>query len=87
MRKDNLMTKECTVLLNNSAVTVVKFGEVEVQLPSIQRDAKKVFVKFENDRYAVVDKLDEPEVQTKKKSKKTIVENDIGDNEPIVEDK
>ena len=87
MRKDNLMTKECTVLLNNSAVTVVKFGEVEVQLPSIQRDAKKVFVKFENDRYAVVDKLDEPEVQTKKKSKKTIVENDIGDNEPIVENK
>jgi len=81
------MTKECTVLLNNSAVTVVKFGEVEVQLPSIQRDAKKVFVKFENDRYAVVDKLDEPEVQTKKKSKKTIVENDIGDNEPIVENK
>ena len=81
------MTKECTVLLNNSAVTVVKFGEIEVQLPSIQRDAKKVFVKFENDRYAVVDKLDEPEVQTKKKSKKTIVENDIGDNEPIVEDK
>ena len=87
MRKDNLMIKECTVLLNNSAVTVVKFGEVEVQLPSIQRDAKKVFVKFENDRYTVVDKLDEPEVQTKKKSKKTIVENDIGDNEPIVEDK
>ena len=81
------MTKECTVLLNNSAVTVVKFGEVEVQLPSIRRDAKKVFVKFENDRYAVVDKLDEPEVQTKKKSKKTIVENDIGDNEPIVENK
>lgn len=81
------MTKECKVILNNSAVTVVKFGEVEVQLPSIQRDAKKVFVKFENDRYAVVDKLDEPEVQTKKKSKKTIVENDIGDNEPIVEDK
>ena len=81
------MTKECTVLLNNSAVTVVKFGEVEVQLPSIQRDAKKVFVKFENDRYAVVDKLDEQEVQTKKKSKKTIVENDIGDNEPIVENK
>ena len=81
------MTKECTVLLNNSAVTVVKFGEVEVQLPSIQRDAKKVFVKFENDRYAVVDKLDEPEIQTKKKSKKTIVENDIGDNEPIVENK
>jgi len=87
MRKDNLMTKECTVLLNNSAVTVVKFGEVEVQLPSIQRDAKKIFVKFENDIYAVVDKLDEPEVQTKKKSKKTIVENDIGDNEPIVENK
>ena len=81
------MTKECTVLLNNSAVTVVKFGDVEVQLPSIQRDAKKVFVKFENDRYAVVDKLDEPEIQTKKKSKKTIVENDIGDNEPIVENK
>lgn len=81
------MTKECKVILNNSAVTVVKFGEIEVQLPSIQRDAKKVFVKFENDRYAVVDKLDEPEVQTKKKSKKTIVENDIGDNEPIVEDK
>lgn len=81
------MTKECKVILNNSAVTVVKFGEIEVQLPPIQRNAKKVFVKFENDRYAVVDKLDEPEVQTKKKSKKTIVENDIGDNKPIVENK
>lgn len=81
------MTKECKVILNNSAVTVVKFGEIEVQLPPIQRNDKKVFVKFENDRYAVVDKLDEPEVQTKKKSKKTIVENDIGDNEPIVENK
>ena len=81
------MTKECPVILNNKAVTVVKFGEIEVQLPSIQRDAKKIFVKFENDRYAVVDKLDEPDVHAKKKPKKTIVENDIGDNEPIAEDK
>lgn len=55
------MTKECPVILNNSATTVVKYGEVMVQFPSIHRDATTVFVKNDNGAYSIVDSM-EPEV-------------------------
>lgn len=55
------MTKECPVILNNSATTVVKYGEVMVQFPSIHRDATTVFVKNDNGVYSIVDSM-EPEV-------------------------
>ena len=49
------MIKECKVLLNNSAVTVVRFGDRDVQLPPIGRKANTVFVRFENGRYEIAD--------------------------------
>lgn len=67
------MVKECLVLLNNSVVTVIKYGDIKVQLPTIGKEAKTVFVKFENGRYFVVDGLDEtePKNEIKKEEKET----------------
>lgn len=50
------MIKECKVLLNNEMVTVVKFDDVEIQLPSIHKNDKTIFVKYEDGRYSVVEK-------------------------------
>lgn len=50
------MIKDCRVILNNNSVTVVKFGEEEVQLPAIRTDEKTVRVAFENGKYKVVGK-------------------------------
>lgn len=54
------MVRECKVYLNNPYVTVVKFNDINIQLPSIKREADMIFVKYENGKYSVVDKL-EPE--------------------------
>ena len=53
------MIKECPVILNNDAITVVKFNGEEVQFPSIQKDEKKVSVKFEDGKYTIVDHAEE----------------------------
>lgn len=51
------MIKECSVLLNNEAVTVVKYDDdITIQFPSINRKAKTVFVKYEDGEYSIVDK-------------------------------
>ena len=50
------MVKECKVLINNEEVTVVKFGDIEVQFPSIKKNCSSVFVNFENGKYSIVDK-------------------------------
>lgn len=50
------MVKECTVILNNDAVTVVVYDGIRVQLPSIKRKAQSVFVDKRGSRYIVVDK-------------------------------
>lgn len=50
------MVKECIVILNNDAVTVVQYDGIRVQLPSIKRSAKTVFVDKRGSRYSVVDK-------------------------------
>lgn len=49
------MIKECRVVMSNEYVTVVEFGNCNVQLPSIHSDAKKITVKKENGKYFVVD--------------------------------
>jgi len=49
------MIKECQVILNNEAVSVVKFDDVEVQIPSVGKDTKTVCIKFDNGKYSVVD--------------------------------
>jgi len=77
------MIQKCPVLLNNEAVTVIKYDNVEVQVPSIERDAQYVNVSFENGKYTVVEDnyieepivLEEPVVKnSKKKNKKTTIE-------------
>ena len=45
------MIKECEVKSNNDYCTVVKYDDTYVQIPSIGRDKKTVFVKYEDDRY------------------------------------
>ena len=74
------MIKECPVILNNEAVTVVRYGEVNVQLPSIKKDAKTIFVDYVDGRYVIVDgkkNTNVPKSRKKKNvAKKTTVEND-----------
>lgn len=75
------MTKLCPVILNNEAVTVVKFNNIEVQLHSIHKDVKNIYVKYDNDRYAIVENIEEYEKKEvvishkKRNQKKTTVEN------------
>lgn len=76
------MVQKCRVLLNNRAVTVIRFGETEVQLPSISRDAEYVNVQYADGRYTVVpddykeEPIEEKQVPVKKKKaeKKTTKE-------------
>lgn len=67
------MVKECPVTINNDAVTVAKFGETSIQFPSIHREAKTVFVSYENGKYIIIDKpAEEPNYVTKvTKNRKT----------------
>lgn len=60
------MIKECQVILNNESVSVVKFDNTEVQLPSIGKDVKSLKVKCEDGRYSIV--KDETVVKPKKKT-------------------
>lgn len=60
------MIKECPVILNNSAVTVVQYDNVKIQFPSIQKKVKTVFVKYENGKYEIVEKT-EPVMVTEEK--------------------
>lgn len=72
------MVKDCKVTLNNEAVTVVCFGDVEIQFPSIHRDVKYLRVLYKNGRYSIVDdNYEEPVVNNinKKKDKKTTIDN------------
>lgn len=65
------MVKECIVKLNNDVVTVVAYGDTDVQLPAIHREAKTLFVNCENGKYTVVDKDYKPDgAMAKKKSTK-----------------
>lgn len=56
------MVKRCRVLLNNRAVTVIKYDDIEVQLPSIGLETEFVNVKYDNGRYEIVpdEVLEEP---------------------------
>lgn len=74
------MTELCPVILNNEAVTVVRFDNIEVQLPSIHKDVKSVYVKYDNGRYTVVENIEDEKEKVvishkKRNQKKTTVEN------------
>lgn len=83
------MVKECLVILNNDAVTVVKYDDKNIQFPSIHKDAKKVFVNYENGKYSIVDeKYKAGSVEKPKKKnntfKKTTIDENVNDNMEII---
>ena len=49
------MVKLCKVIKNNAATTVVEFDAKEIQIPAIKKDAKHVWIAFENGKYFVTD--------------------------------
>jgi len=50
-----MQIKECKVLLNNDAVTVVDYDGIQVQLPAIGNDADVVSVGCDNGSYVLAD--------------------------------
>ncbi len=81
------MVKECLVILNNEAVTVVRFDGKDIQFPSIHKDTKTVFVKYENGKYSIVDEkdamLDIAQPKKKKATKKTTIEENVMNTEEV----
>lgn len=78
------MVKECLVMLNNEVVTVARYGNTDIQFPSIHRDAKTVFVNCEDGKYSIVDKnykSKSAEKSNRRKSteKKTTIEENVKD--------
>ena len=76
------MVKECLVMLNNEVVTVARYGNTDIQFPSIHRDAKTVFVNCEDGKYSIVDKnykSKSAEKSNRKKSteKKTTIDKSV----------
>lgn len=80
------MIKGCKVLLRNQYVMVVDFDGKEIQMPSDHTDKDTVFVKYENDRYSIICKLEEEKKPTKVKSasrvkkKKKVTEVELADD-------
>ena len=40
------MVKECLVKINNEAITIVRYGDTDIQFASIHKDVNKVFVNY-----------------------------------------
>lgn len=60
--------KECPVILNNDAVTVIQYGDKKVQIPSIKMNTKTVMIEYKNGHYSIAKKQDKT-VQKKKTAK------------------
>lgn len=75
------MIKDCRVILNNEAVTVVRYDDIDIQFPSIHKESKYVRVLFQDGKYRIVD-ADYQETATttvkdnknKPRNKKTTIE-------------
>lgn len=66
------MIKECKILKANEYMTLVKYGDVDVQLPSVHTKEQTVIVSYENGKYFVVDnEYKKTARQAQPKSKKT----------------
>lgn len=48
------MIKECPVIMNNEAVSVVSFDGIDIQFSCLGKNIKKVNVKFEDGKYSIV---------------------------------
>ena len=66
------MIKECPVIMNNDAVTVVRFDGIDIQFPSVKREGVKTLnVKFENGIYSIVDSAEKEADSHAEKTVKT----------------
>ena len=70
------MIKECQVITNNDAITVVRCGETDIQFPSIKRTASTVKVLIKDGKYKIVpddfkEYLPKPKKTYKKKQEET----------------
>lgn len=65
------MVKNCRVLINNEAVTVIEYDGVLVQIPAIHKETKNVNVILQDGRHIVVDDdYEEPVAEVTEKPKK-----------------
>lgn len=48
------MIKDCRVVINNEAVTVVRFEDIDIQFPSIHSNSKFVRVLYQEGKYKIV---------------------------------
>lgn len=79
------MIKNCKVLINNEAVTVIDYDGREIQIPSIKKNTNFVRVIKKSNNYIVVDdSYIEPASQNaekpKKASKKTTTKESVNKN-------
>lgn len=48
------MVKECKVTINNDALTVVRFDDIDIQFPAIGKKANTVKVLYKDGTYKIV---------------------------------
>lgn len=84
----NFMTRQCPVILNNSVVTVVKYGDKEIQFSALKRDVDTVYVEYKNGKYKVIDKPEEELRRNNLVKKELKIENTAleSDDEPALDD-
>ena len=86
------MVKHCKITNNNSASTVVMFDGKAVQMPSIGKDAKEVWVAYENGKYFVVDETYAENVRKREEAakrriiKKTTEIDETSEKEDVVDE-
>lgn len=65
------MIKDCKIILNNEAVTVIDFDGIEVQFPHIDTDSDTVKVLYTNGKYEIAANKEPKEIPKPKKKKDT----------------
>lgn len=70
------MIRECQVITNNDAITVVRYGDTDIQFPAINRNAATVKVLFKDGKYKIVpddykEYLPKPKKTYRKKQEET----------------
>lgn len=72
------MIKECKVILRNQLIMVVLYGDKKIQMSTDNTSKQTVYVKKENGKYILVDKLEEAKSPKYEKTKKNkTIETDL----------
>ena len=74
------MIKECKVVLRNQLIMVVLYGDKKIQMPTDNTTKQTVYVKKENEKYILVDKLEETKsFKYEKQKRNKAIETDLVD--------